>query len=142
MTGGVYSARDETKVMVAARSGGQPSQLKRTRPPTCAFATFDWGRKKRSLTRKSGSKDTTGEPSGTHSPTLKKVFSTSASSGAVGIRSASRVRARTRLAWLCSISAAAAAISLSRAARSPARSLAAAAAARARSSATCATAWS
>ena len=32
----------------------------------------------------------TGVPAGTHSPTLKKVFSTSASSGATGIRSARR----------------------------------------------------
>ena len=32
----------------------------------------------------------TGAPAGTHSPILKKVFSTSASSGAAGIRSASR----------------------------------------------------
>ena len=119
-------------MMVAWRSGGQPSQVKLTLRPMRALETSSSGTKKRSFTRDAGSSDTTGVPAGTHSPTLKKVFSTSASSGATGIRSASRFLACARLASFWTISAAAAAISAWRADRSPTRSCAASEASRAR----------
>src|SRR5258707_1062570 len=96
--------------MAAVRPAGQPSQEKRTCRPGRALATSSSCTKKRSFTLCSGSSDTTGEPADTHSPTLKNVFSTSASSSATGIRSNRRFLARARLAWLCSIIAPAAAL--------------------------------